>query len=109
MLGGFKVFSDTTGLHINFNKSEVYCAGMSSQETARITEMSGFRISSLPFRYLGVPMSSKKLKAADCDALIDKMCSRIRVWCSRHLSYAGRLQLVNSVLMSIRFVSFLSA
>lgn len=33
--------------------------------------------------------------------LVEKMTTRIRSWCSRNLSYQGRLVLVNSVLMSI--------
>ena len=41
------------------------------------------------------------MKAKDCDCLIDKMTSKIKIWSSRNLSFAGRAQLVNSVLMSI--------
>lgn len=37
----------------------------------------------------------------DCEVLIDKMTSRIKTWSSRSLSYAGRVQLVNSVLIHI--------
>jgi len=38
---------------------------------------------------------------SDCNIITDKMTARLRVWASRHLSYAGRLVLVNSVLMSL--------
>lgn len=37
----------------------------------------------------------------ECMQLVEKMSTRIRSWCSRKLSYQGRLLLVNSVLMSI--------
>lgn len=37
----------------------------------------------------------------DCQLLIDKIVGRIRTWGSRKMSYAGRAQLVNSVLMSL--------
>lgn len=33
--------------------------------------------------------------------LIDKLTTRVQGWGSRHLSYAGRVQLVNSVLLHI--------
>lgn len=55
----------------------------------------------LPFRYLGIPLNSKRLSVDDCDQLVDKMTHRIRGWQVKHLSYAARLQLINSVLMVI--------
>lgn len=48
-----------------------------------------------------MPISTSKLKAKDCQSLVEKMVIRIRVWGTRHLSFAARCQLVNSVLMSI--------
>lgn len=101
ILGGLKLFSETTGLHISPEKSEIYCTGMSASDILKVQLISGFKVGSLPFKYLGVPMNSKKVNEADCQALVEKMCARIRIWSSRHLSYSGRLQLVNSVLMSI--------
>ncbi|XP_021845586.2 uncharacterized protein [Spinacia oleracea] len=101
MLEGFKVFSEATGLQVNPTKSSIYCCGMSSSIQTSIQQCSGFKLDFLPFRYLGVPISSKKLKASDCDLLVEKMVAKIKVWSSRHISFAGRMQLVNSVLMSI--------
>jgi hypothetical protein len=57
----------------------------------------------LPVRYLGIPLSSKKLSAGDCDILIQKNSGRIDSWLSKHLiTFAGRLQLISSVLYSIQ-------
>jgi len=47
----------------------------------------------LPIHYLGVPLISKRLTAAGCDALVSKIAGRIDSWLSRSLSFAGRLQL----------------
>lgn len=55
----------------------------------------------LPFRYLGVPLNSRSLTVVDCEKLVDKMTSKIRGWQGKSLSYAARLQSVNSVLMRI--------
>lgn len=74
---------------------------MDDNEVERIEQFSGFKREHLPFRYLGVTIIPKKLNAAECDLLIDKMTSRIGSWCTRSLSYAGRAQLINSVLMSV--------
>ena len=56
----------------------------------------------LPFRYLGVPLSSKKLSISQCQPLIDKIMGRINTWTNKFLSYAVRLQLVNSVLLAMQ-------
>ncbi|KAK9667941.1 hypothetical protein RND81_13G022300 [Saponaria officinalis] len=56
----------------------------------------------LPFKYLGIPMSSKRLRSVDCQLLVDKVVARIRGWGTRKLSYAGRIVLVQSVLQSVQ-------
>lgn len=43
----------------------------------RLVDCSDFKHGRLPFKYLGVPISNKKLSAADHEQLIDKMVSRI--------------------------------
>ena len=101
MISSLKLFSETTGLQISAEKSEIYLAGMTSREQEMIGKFSGFRIGKLPFTYLGVPMDTKKITPRECEVLIDKMCKRIKLWSSRNLSYSGRLQLVNSILTSI--------
>ncbi|KAL2921921.1 hypothetical protein RDABS01_013412 [Bienertia sinuspersici] len=100
-LAGLKLFAQATGLEISAAKSEVYCAGVDKAIVDRIQALSGFKVGSLPFTYLGVPMSPKQMHPNDCEKLVDKMCAKIKMWSSRNLSYAGRLQLVNSVLLSI--------
>lgn len=64
--------------------------------------MLGITRGELPIRYLGVPLSSKRLSIIQCQPLLDKMVGRITSWTSRLLSYAGRLQLIKSVLFSIQ-------
>ena len=61
-----------------------------------------FNAGSLPIRYLGVPLISSRLKKSDCKILVEKIVARARSWASRALSYAGRLQLVNSILFAIQ-------
>lgn len=52
----------------------------------------------LPMRYLGVPLISTKPRATDCDSLVHRIVARVKSWTSRALSYAGRIQLIKSVL-----------
>ena len=94
-------FSQASGLLANTSKSAIYTAGVASHIRSTIGDLMHFPFGILPFRYLGVPLSSKRLSIADCEQLADKMTNRIKSWQAKHLSYAARLQLINSVLMGI--------
>lgn len=101
MLRAFKRFSNTSGLKANISKSAFYTCGMQQEDVERVTMASGFTQQSLPFRYLQVPICANKVSDGKCEALIDKMIARIRIWSSRNLSYSARVQLINSVLLSL--------
>ncbi|XP_060210422.1 uncharacterized protein LOC132637332 [Lycium barbarum] len=45
--------------------------------------------------------ASKKISKIVRDVLLDKISARIKYWGTRHLSYAGKVLLVNSVLMHV--------
>ncbi|KAK4381319.1 putative ribonuclease H protein [Sesamum angolense] len=53
-------------------------------------------------RYLGLPLLASRLSISDCKPLLLKIDSRIKGWESIQLSFAGRLQLIKSVLMSLK-------
>ncbi|XP_030477894.1 uncharacterized protein LOC115694932 [Cannabis sativa] len=101
LLRGLKLFSMTSGLQPNKKKTAIYCSGMHESETKRLVDASGFQKSTLPFKYLGVPICAKKISSAECSILVEKMTARIKVWSSKNLSFAGRSVLINSVLLSI--------
>ncbi|XP_074305324.1 uncharacterized protein LOC141640419 [Silene latifolia] len=86
---------------MNKDKSEIYCNGIKGEELQVIVQMSGFRVGNFPFRYLGIPISYKRISIGDCSKLVEKMVDRIRGWGARKLSYAGRLVLVQSVLSQL--------
>uniref|UniRef100_A0A803P117 Reverse transcriptase domain-containing protein n=1 Tax=Cannabis sativa TaxID=3483 RepID=A0A803P117_CANSA len=101
MLQGLKLFYSTSGLEPNEEKTAVFCSGMKDEEVKRVLEVSGYSRANLPFRYLGIPICSKKISAADCNSILEKMVAHIKVWSSRNLSYMGRITLINSVLITI--------
>lgn len=53
------------------------------------------------FRYLGNPVTVRRLARVDCDVIVDIMLKRLLCWTSRHLSYATRVTLVNAVLLNL--------
>lgn len=96
-----ELFYKLSGLQINNTKCEIYSTGMDHGSLDVIHSLTGYALSSLPIRYLGVPLLTKRLTMRDCKPLIDKITARIKHWTSRFLSYAGRLQLIQSVIQSM--------
>lgn len=99
---GLDLFSSWSGLIPNKNKSETFLSGGSPSLRNYISLAFGFQEGKLPVRYLGVPIISSRLGKADCITLIDRITARAQSWAHRFLSFAGRLQLIRSVLHSIQ-------
>jgi hypothetical protein len=95
------VFEQLSGLKINFHKSEIFCYGEAKHYEQEYTRLSGCGIGSFPFRYLGIPMNHRKLHNADLSIIEERFKRKLSTWKAKHLSYGGRLVLLNSVLRSL--------
>lgn len=60
----------------------------------------GCQLGSFPFTYLGLPLSTNKLKTEDFTVMTQRIGRRI-TGCSTLISYDGRLQLIKSVFSSL--------
>ncbi|XP_062113307.1 uncharacterized protein LOC133824440 [Humulus lupulus] len=80
----------------------VYFGGVAQKETQQMLEGLRFSEGNFPLKYLGVPLRTTRWKAGDCAIIIKKIQLKLHTWASHHLSFAGRAQLINSVLLSIR-------
>ncbi|KAL0289012.1 UNVERIFIED_CONTAM: hypothetical protein Sangu_2632000, partial [Sesamum angustifolium] len=107
-LPSIQVFKDTlrefaslSGLTVNPAKSQIILSKAVRQERQLIIESLGFQEGSLPVKYLGVPLTASRLTIADCSPLINKVDARLAGWNHLNLSYAGRVQLIKSVLNSL--------
>ena len=92
-------FQDLSGLYPNPNKSDIFLSGALNAEREQIICILGFIEGELPMKYLGVPLLSSRLKVVYCKGLVDRITSKVRHWTCRTLSYAGWVQLINSVLL----------
>ncbi|GJY65054.1 ribonuclease H-like domain-containing protein [Tanacetum coccineum] len=60
-----------------------------------------FEEEKLPVKYLGVPLVPSRFVYRDCAELVERVKRRISDWKNKFLSFAGRAQLVRSVLSSM--------
>jgi mannosylglycoprotein endo-beta-mannosidase len=95
-------FSSLSGLYINLAKSSLYLSSIDGRLRSCIADNIGIQETMLPVRYLGVPLISTRLTHTDCIPLVERIIARIKLWTSSSLTYAGRLQLIKSVLFSIQ-------
>ena len=95
-------FSSVSGMYINDGKSAIFFPGTNDEDKQFILSLLRFDEGKLSVKYLGVPLISTRLKREHCTILVDKVSSCINYWTARYLSYAERLQLINSVLRSIQ-------
>nr|XP_016481047.1 PREDICTED: uncharacterized protein LOC107802117 [Nicotiana tabacum] len=61
LIDRFNHFSEVLDLKDNMEKSSLYIAGVTKEFKEMILEEMQFTLGELPFKYLGVPLSSKKL------------------------------------------------
>ena len=100
-LSVFEDFAKWSGLNISIEKSTVFMAGVIEEERSRILRNFPFAEGNLPVRYLGLPLMTKGMCKSDYLPVVERVRNRINTWNCRFLSYAGRLQLMNAVLMSL--------
>lgn len=93
-------FAALSGLQANLNKSSIYMAGMRDSKQHQLLQLTGFEKGIFPMKYLGFPISGRSWSKTDCQSLVSKVVTRLNCWATRHLSFAGRTQLINSVLHS---------
>lgn len=76
-------------------------AGVAEDTRKAILEQFPFTTGTLPVRYLGLPLLTKRMTVNDYMPLLEKIRRRISNWTAGSLSFAGRLQLIASVILSL--------
>ncbi|KAK1300235.1 hypothetical protein QJS10_CPB13g01231 [Acorus calamus] len=92
-------FSKASGLSLNPSKSQLF----TSNDGNFLSTGLGIPICQLPVKHLGLPLQSSYLSNASCSPLVDKVRKRLQVWTAIYLSKAGRVELINSVLINLSF------
>lgn len=77
MRRAFQAFTEAFGLAVSHEKSIIYFGNVKVGIQERILQVTGFQRGRFPLRYLGVPITSKRLLKVDCDLIVDRMLKRI--------------------------------
>lgn len=101
VMQAFNSFSKSTSLTMNPSKCKTYFGNVEDNVKLEILNITGFVEGHLPFRYLGIPITSKKIFVSYCIGMVDRFVNKIRHWSSRLLSFTGRTQLIKSVLFAL--------
>ncbi|XP_074290992.1 uncharacterized protein LOC141617727 [Silene latifolia] len=94
-------FAEFSGLQPNPAKTNIYFGGVHPDVKNLILCDTSYLEGTFPFRYLGVPLHSSRLKRVMYHSLLDKIKSKVTYWANKYLSYAGKVQLINSVIFGI--------
>ncbi|KAH0865350.1 hypothetical protein HID58_082561 [Brassica napus] len=88
-------------------KTCFFSCGLSQPEIDHIKQTSGLTHGTLPIRYLGVPLCTRKLSMANCEPLISSVKAKLTSWSAKTLSFAGRLLLINTNLQGPRHLQII--
>jgi len=86
-----------TGLMVNKDKSKAYLS-KNCKNKSDLAAILGVSVSTMPTKYLGLPLTVSYIKARHFTPLIDKCRSKVEGWMLQKLSMAGRAELIKSVL-----------
>ena len=99
-------FELVSGLKKNFAKSSFGVVGKSEQWQAEAARYLNCRILSFPFSYLGIPIGDNPSRSRLWDPIIKKCERRLATWKHRHISFGGRVTLINAALTAIPIYFF---
>jgi hypothetical protein len=93
-------FGVITGLQTNLQKTSVTLISCNDIDLDSI--LADFPVSqaTFPIKYLGLPLTPRRLKKLDFQPLLDKATGKLSTWNGRNLTQAGRVCLTKLVLSS---------
>jgi hypothetical protein len=98
ILRGFEMVS---GLKVNFWKSNLMGVNVSHDFLTLASVFLNCRVSSIPFKYLGLPIGVNPRRASTWEPLLVSLRKRLGAWGNKYISLGGRIVLLNAVLNAI--------
>jgi len=82
-------FGEVTGLPTNLQKTSVTPIGCSNINIEPILAILPVARASFPLKYLGLPLTPRRLRKMDFQPLIDKASGKLSTWNGKNLTQAG--------------------
>ncbi|KAL6613961.1 hypothetical protein ACP70R_036231 [Stipagrostis hirtigluma subsp. patula] len=101
LLAILNLFGNATGLYTNLEKTEIYPIRCEESDIAVLQGTSLVSLNSFPCKYLGLPLSYRRLSRSTAQIIVNKVANRLPGWKRDLLNYSGRETLVKSVLSAI--------
>jgi hypothetical protein len=101
-----QTFSDTSCLDCNKDKSQIFFFNMPLPIQCHISVILGFNRSSLPSKYLGIPLIDNALRNSSWEHILSSFTKRLSSWTFRALNLPSRLTLLQVVLQALPIYSF---
>jgi len=96
-----RLFELVSGLRVNFHKSVLGSVRISQLDIRVFSKCLNCRQMELPFKYLGMIISSNPRRFEFWNSIVDKIKSRLSRWRGKMLSMAGRIRLIKSVISAL--------
>jgi hypothetical protein len=93
-------FEVVSGLKVNLAKSFLVLVG-NVDNMVELTGILGCGTSSLPLKYLGIPLRASYKAKSIWDVIVERMERRLASWKRMHLSKGGRVTLIKSTLFNL--------
>jgi hypothetical protein len=93
-------FGLVTGLQTNLQKTSVSAISCSNVDLDELLTRLPVARAQFPIKYLGLPLSTRRLRKVDFQPQIDKATAKLSKWRGRNLTQAGRVCLTKAVLSS---------
>ncbi|KAK4408244.1 hypothetical protein Sango_0405400 [Sesamum angolense] len=94
-------FREVSGLAVNTAKSNIFTAGIHNDTLDEALAMTEFARGHIPVRYLGIPLAAQRLSVTNYSPIVDQIAACICKWTAKSLSFAGRLELICSVIQGV--------
>ena len=101
-----RIFELVSDLKINFVESSFGAFGMKEQWKLDAANYLNCSLLSIPFIYLGIPIGANPRRRQMWDPILNKCERKLAKWKKKHLSFGGRVTLIQSVLTSIPIYFF---
>ncbi|KAL8521075.1 hypothetical protein ACS0TY_011571 [Phlomoides rotata] len=94
-------FEMVLGLKVNVDKSSLWGINVEHGIMENLGVEIGCEVGKTPFSYLGLNVSFNHRKISAWDNLVDRVKKKLEKWNGKHISFTGRITLVQAVLSAI--------